>query len=105
MKRIVVLCLAVMVAPLPVVAQEAGSGDMSQGLDLLGEGAKLFLKGLSGEMQPALKDLAQNVEPALRELLGMIDDFGAYEMPERLPNGDIIIRRKTPLPPAGDIEI
>jgi len=29
----------------------------------------------------------------------MLNDFSAYEMPEMLPNGDIIIRCKAPLVP------
>jgi hypothetical protein len=29
----------------------------------------------------------------------MIDDLSAYEMPERLPNGDILIRRRADAPP------
>ena len=32
----------------------------------------------------------------LRDLLGEIEDWSDYHPPEILPNGDIIIRRKTP---------
>ena len=35
--------------------------------------------------------------PALIELMAKIDDITAYYPPEILPNGDIIMRRKTPL--------
>ena len=35
--------------------------------------------------------------PFLESLGALMDDMTAYERPERLPNGDIIIRRKTPL--------
>ncbi|WP_035257477.1 hypothetical protein [Actibacterium mucosum] len=97
-------------------------GDMREGLSLLEQGAQLFMRGLADEMEPALRELTDNVEPAMRqlmqqmepamqELLGMIDNLDAYHMPERLPNGDIIIRRKSPsemqtLPEqAPDIEI
>ena len=74
-------------------------------------GAKLLLQGIMEEMEPAIEDLrkfSEDVEPGLRkfvedmgpalgELIGKIDDFTVYHPPEMMPNGDIIIRRKTPL--------
>ena len=69
-------------------------GDMSEGLSLLEEGTRLFLKGLMAEMEPALRDLER-----------VIEGLDAYEAPEVLPNGDIIIRRKRPLEPDRDIEV
>ncbi|WP_095590349.1 hypothetical protein [Actibacterium ureilyticum] len=93
----------------PVAAQDPADGqhDMAEGADLLERGARLFLRGLMDQLEPTLKDLSDSVEPALRQLLELVEDFDAYHPPERLPNGDIIIRRKTPLdPPATDeIEI
>lgn len=104
----------------PVTAQETGEDD---GLSLMERGAQLFFEGIMREMEPAMKDLqdlAEDMQPALRrfvqemgpafaELLGQIDDLNAYHPPEMLPNGDIIIRRKTPAEmeavPEGDIEI
>ncbi len=38
--------------------------------------------------------------PALRELQGALQNLDAYHPPEVLPNGDILIRRKEPLPGA-----
>lgn len=93
MKHFAALFLVAVLAA-PASAQEAPKDDMQDGLSLLEQGARLFFRGLADEMEPALKGLAENIEPAMRELLGLIDDFDAYEMPERLPNGDIIIRRK-----------
>lgn len=85
---------------------------MQEGFSLLEEGAKILLRGLMEEMEPAMEDLhglAENMAPAMRELQGMIGDMTDYHMPERLPNGDIIIRRKTPLtedvPGDGEIEL
>lgn len=81
---------------------------MQDGLSLLEEGAKLFFKGLADEMEPALRDFADAVEPSMRELMRLIDDMDAYHLPERLPNGDIIMRRKTPietLPETDEVEI
>ena len=56
---------------------------MSEGLSLLEEGTRLFLKGLMAEMEPALDELRQGLMA-----------LDGYHAPEILPNGDIIIRRK-----------
>jgi hypothetical protein len=99
MKRLAALTLSCLLAFAPAQAQEQDEGGMQEGLDLLDRGARMFLRGLMDEMEPALRELAEGMEPALRRLLEIVDDFDAYHLPERLPNGDIIIRRKTPLPP------
>ncbi|WP_323042646.1 AAA+ family ATPase [Gemmobacter sp.] len=103
------LCLT-LAAPLAAeetpVVPEAG-GDMDQGLSLLGEGARLLFRGLMAEMEPALDEMAeqlQAMEPMLRSLAEMIGDIRNYEAPVKLPNGDILIRRR-PEPPAPDTEI
>ena len=100
--------------------EEARSAD--EGLGLMERGARMFLEGMRREMAPTLEDLRdmlvtmgpamqqflRDMGPAMTDLLGRIDDLTVYEMPELLPNGDIIIRRKPdagPLPPAGDTEI
>ena len=65
-------------------------GDMDRGLSLLEDGVGLVLQGLLSEIEPRLSQL----EDALGEL-------NAYHPPEILPNGDILIRRRTPdEPPA-----
>lgn len=97
MKRIApaVLCAALLAAP-----ANAQDGDMSEGLNLLEEGTKLLLRGLMSEMGPAMEQMSDD----LREALG---NLSAYHAPEFLPNGDILIRRKTPLQaePDPDVEI
>lgn len=73
---------------------------MGEGLSLMEQGATLLFRGLMTEMEPALKDLqglAGEMGPALLDLQEKIGDFTNYHVPEVLPNGDIIIRRKTPL--------
>lgn len=96
---------AVLLTAFPVQAQ-----DSEEGFSLMEKGAQLFFEGMKREMEPALDDLmglAENMEPALREfvsemgpafveLMGQIEDLSAYHPPEILPNGDIIIRKKTP---------
>ena len=59
---------------------------------------------LSRSIQELLRDLFSEVEPQLRELRDAIDNLNEYEPPEMLPNGDIIIRRKTPLDPEPEPE-
>jgi hypothetical protein len=92
MRHAFALCLCLGLA-LPAAAQEAGSEggatDMDEGFSLLEEGTRLLLRGLMAEM-----------EPALRELQGALQNLDAYHPPEVLPNGDILIRRKEPLPGA-----
>ncbi|SIO31415.1 hypothetical protein SAMN05444722_1381 [Rhodovulum sp. ES.010] len=115
MIRRAALCLALALAATPLPAQDDGpdtgrEGEMREGMELLGEGMRLFFRGLGEELEPALRELAENMEPALKRLMQIVDDFDAYEMPERLPNGDIIIRRKPDAPapeplPEGEVEI
>lgn len=114
MTRIAALCLALTLALAPADAQETApdrDGDIEEGLNLLGEGMRLFFKGLGDELEPAMRDFAEAMEPALARLMELIDDMDAYELPEKLPNGDIIIRRKPDAPetpevvPDGEIEI
>ncbi len=109
MKTLPAAVLATALAVLPVAAS-AQEGEVGEGFSLIEEGAKLLLKGLADEMQPMMEDLATEMEPKLRafaeEMAPMlekfhtlVDDLDAYHAPERLPNGDIILRRKVPLEP------
>ena len=68
-------------AATPLAAQ-----DEERGRDLMTEALRLFMKGLMQEVEPALDDLGD-----------LLENLDAYHPPEVLPNGDIIIRRKTPL--------
>ena len=70
--------------------------------------------GLADQMGPALKSFAQEMGPKLTELLEEVEDWSAYQAPEMLPNGDIVIRRKpdhplvkpeTPTEPAPQIDL
>lgn len=94
------LALALLLAP-PVAAQEEGEG-LEEGFGLMERGARIILRELLREMRPMLEELGR-----------LMEDIDAYHLPEQLPNGDIIIRRKIPLlppeeplpPPAGEIEL
>jgi hypothetical protein len=77
-----------MLTALPATAEEPNR-ELSEGLELLGEGARLLLRGLQTEMEPMAEGWGVLVEK--------LGDFSLYQMPEILPNGDIVIRRKEPL--------
>lgn len=110
MKTTIALCLGtLLLTTTPSLAQETdGASDLKEGMDLMGEGARRLLDGLMGEVEPRMRDLADALEEFDFEQLN-IDDLSAYHPPERLPNGDIIIRRKQaaddPAPMDDEIEI
>jgi hypothetical protein len=97
MRRIAALLVALPLLLGPALAQQPPAADddnaLRRGVEQLSEGSKLILRSLLGE-----------IAPLIEELRGKIDDLADYEMPEVLPNGDIIIRRKTPLPGAAPSE-
>ncbi|WP_170374435.1 hypothetical protein [Ruegeria atlantica] len=102
MKHLIAICALSVALALPAHAEE------DTGKSLMEQGAELFFEGLRKEMEPALEDLQglvsqfgpamqsffEEMGPALAELAGEIEDWSAYEAPEILPNGDIIIRKK-----------
>lgn len=96
MKHAAAATLSILLLTNPLAAQE--TREMQEGIDLLGEGARLFLKGLMAEMAPAFEELEE-----------ALNNINAYHPPEVLPNGDIIIRRKIPLqvepPDEGEVEL
>lgn len=122
MKHWVVLGIAICLVAAPLRADPPKpEADPS----LMERGAQLFMEGLLQQMEPTvdeLRDMAKEMGPGLRQftremgpaladILGKVEDLSAYQPPEMLPNGDIIIRRKTPkdspdeAPPEGEIEI
>ncbi|SNT19106.1 hypothetical protein [Tropicimonas sediminicola] len=114
------LVLSLALAPFGAAAQDApaADGEVEEGFSLIEEGAKLLLRGLTDEIEPLMEDLATEMEPKLRafaeDFMPMLDEFSdligdldMYHPPEKMPNGDIILRRKTPqeVPPAEDGEV
>lgn len=95
MKQLAVFALAGLLAAAPLSAQAEAvpqtppvPEDVSEGLSLMEEGARLVLRALIGELEPALQDLVARLSAA-----------NAYDPPEIQPNGDILIRRRAPLDP------
>ncbi len=74
---------------------EGQAGEVEEGAQMLSEGARRLLGGLLGEIEPRLRALGEALR-AGREPGWPLEDPGAYEAPELLPNGDIIIRRRRP---------
>lgn len=59
-----------------------------------------LMEGLRGLME----GWAQEAMPLMEQLADKMSDLNAYEAPEVLPNGDIIIRRKPETPPDPNAE-
>lgn len=81
-------CIALLIAlglTTPVAAQETPSEPYLEGLNEFADGMRKLLEGFANELEPMMEDLATRLE-GLR----------GYHPPEVLPNGDIIIRKKTP---------
>ena len=111
------LAFALILAATPVLAQEAPATPEAEaeenGFSLMEEGAKLLFRGFMTEAEPAIAEMSQALEemapvleglgeeigPKITELFALVDDFTNYDMPVVLPNGDILIRRNTPLTP------
>ena len=107
MERLLILALLAM--PAPALAQS----EAEDGLGLIERGLGIIAESLRNEFGPDLDRLAQEMggalsemAPMLRDLAVLVDDLGHYEMPERLENGDVLIRRKAdapPPPPLGEL--
>lgn len=100
--------LAALALPLPLAAQEpsAPAPEAEDGLSLIERGMGLLFRQFREEAAPQLdllsRDMAGALErmaPALQELAALVDDIRNYEPPERLANGDILIRRRAEAPP------
>lgn len=102
------LLLAALVA-LPAAAQDDDS-PLGQGLDRLLENFRRdldpLLRDFAEEVEPQLRGLVTEMGPLLATLAELIGDIENYHAPEKLPNGDIVIRRKDPseMLPGPDVE-
>ena len=102
MKQLLPLTLVAFTA-MPAVAQEQSEDPslMEQGLELFFEGLREEMaptlddfQALAEQVGPAMQDFVSEMGPALADIASQVEDWSVYEMPEILPNGDIIIRRK-----------
>jgi len=113
MNRIALIALLSSLSLTPAMAEDApavpgdppaATGDEAPGL--IEQGARMFLRGLIDEIGPQVDEMTSGIEaaarklgPELERLMALVDDVKNYEPPERLPNGDIVIRRKAGAPP------
>lgn len=95
MKRFAPLILAIALAT-PVIAQEEeDTSELFKRFEQLSDDAQSMLKGWVEDLGPKLDELG----PAMEDLAERLGEMSTYHAPEVLENGDILIRRKTPLPP------
>lgn len=119
MKQIAMTATLALALALPAQADEKNT---DEGFSLMERGARLLFEGLVQDMEPALREMegltdqlepalrgfVENMGPALGDFLGQVDNFSKYHAPEILPNGDIILRRKSPeemTPPEGEVDL
>lgn len=69
--------------------------DLLEQFDDLSKNAQTLLEGWVADIGPKIEELG----PTLEKFADSIEDMSSYHPPEVLENGDIIIRRKTPLEP------
>lgn len=89
------------------VTPESGTTEgTDEGADLIGRGVGILMENLLRDLGPGLDQLGQDMTgtlnrmaPVFDDLATLVDDLGNYQAPERLENGDIIIRRKPGAPP------
>lgn len=96
----------------PLTAEPPAERTDEDVTDLIGRGLGMLLDHLMTEMGPELDRLGQDMSgafsrlaPVLDDLSVLVDDLANYQAPQRLENGDVIIRRKPgapPPPPIGD---
>ncbi|MFN3662320.1 AAA+ family ATPase [Yoonia sp.] len=109
MKKLIPILVLTVALANPLQAQDA---ETEQGFSLMEEGARMIMRGLMAEMTPAIDGLRGTIEesgpvvgeflremgPGLAAFLNRVDDVRHYQLPEFLPNGDIILRRKPDAP-------
>ena len=54
------------------------------------------LQGIWDEIGPGVQAFLAEMGPRLGEVFSKVEDWSQYHAPQMLPNGDIILRRKSP---------
>ena len=86
-------------------APESDTGDDS-GSSVFERGMESFMQNMLKEAEPHLErlgrdlgDTVNSLRPVLGDIGALMDDVKNYQAPERLENGDILIRRRADAPP------
>lgn len=97
----------------PPLAEETApeaDGSLEDSADLIGRGMDMFFRNLLNDMAPEIEGISRDLGgafatlgPAISDLSVLVDDIANYQAPQRLENGDIIIRRKPGAPPPPEI--
>lgn len=98
MKQIIFALLFTLTTPAYAEVTPAPD-DGDKGLSLMQQGAELLLNHMMSKVEPSLQDMTEalrKAQPQIEEILSMMGDIQNYHAPEKLPNGDIILRHKTP---------
>lgn len=106
MIRLAPIAFAAALAACPASAQDSGDSNLIEdGADLLLRGLieeiappLQELAGISQEVLPAFRAIAEEMGPAFAEVIGQVDSITNYEPPVIAPNGDIVIRRRADAP-------
>ena len=91
MKHLIAITAAVFLATSPVKAEEQSDGILPNEEEM---------RELGALAERMLRQFADEASPMVERLKALVDDLDAYQAPEMLPNGDIIIRRKRDAEPA-----
>lgn len=90
----------------PEIQDQPPADAPQDGFSLIERGAGMLLREMLSEVEPELnqmgRDFSDSVRqfaPVMKDLAAQVDDLRNYEPPERLANGDILIRRKPGAPP------
>lgn len=120
MRRHALVVLTAAALSLPAIVQpafaqpvpEQPADETEDGLGLIERGFGMLFRNLMSEAAPQFdmmtRDLSgalDQLAPALQDLAVLVDDIQHYHPPERLANGDVLIRRRAdapPPPPIGD---
>lgn len=110
MRSLALAALLAAATSLPASAQPANETETEEGLGLIERGIGMLFRNLMSEAGPQLdlmtRDLSgalNQLAPALQDLAVLVDDIRNYHPPERLENGDVLIRRRAEAPPAPPI--
>ena len=96
------LALAMSLVAAPAIAQEE-PGFFERGITGF---MQQFFDDAGPEGGQIARDLATALDrmgPVLRDMATLVDDIGNYHAPERLENGDIVIRRREGAPPPPEL--
>jgi len=100
--RHIAIAALIALAP-PVFAQDSGDGrPLMPFLEEWSERTEDMMRELMDEIGPEMERMMSEVVPHLQELTELLGGLDNYELPEILPNGDIIIRRRDDAPPLPD---